>query len=438
MKRIPKLSSLSTRPSRCTITVSQSALIRVVFLGTPQITAIVLKKRYYASGSSQPTYEVNAVVTQPPSPQGVNRVLTKSPVHAFAEQIGLSPILTPLRASEQQFLEALSAIKPEVRISAAYGNFLPQQLSDVPKFGTLNIHLSLLPEFRGAAPVPRALEAGVQKTGVSVLYTVPKMDAGPVVAIEERPLTGDEQAPELLKELFDSGTVKMIEQDESRVSHAAKLSKEEARLSSTENAVLIHNKVHAFAGLPGTWADFILGDGDDAEPIRLKIGKTVALRREGGSSWIDRGATATEENDGGSKFWERAERAFVAKKAASVLIVKQVFFLLTDVPLPLITIPKCSVLPRQGILSVYFLIYTRSVNTTTIGRSTQLGADGGGGGTMSGGGGWMSPGGGGGRGAMSLGGGSGGGEIPIAAYDDSAVGKRLVEQMKAAQSRVGE
>ncbi|KAI0558841.1 Formyl transferase [Gracilaria domingensis] len=294
--RLPKLSSLSSRRSRCTITASQSAPRRVVFLGTPQIAAKVLKRLHDASGGSQPKYEVSAVVTQPPSPQGRKRVLTKSPVHALAEQIGLSPILTPVRASEQPFLEALSAIKPDLCITAAYGNFLPQQFLDVPKFGTLNIHPSLLPEFRGAAPVPRALEAGVQKTGVSILYTVLKMDAGPVVAIKERPLNGDEQAPELLEELFDSGveallqilpsvwdrTANMIEQDEGRVSHAAKLSKEEARLSFTENAVLIHNKVRAFAGWPGTWADFILGDGDDAEQIRLKIGKTVVLRREGG------------------------------------------------------------------------------------------------------------------------------------------------------------
>ncbi|CAN8075366.1 unnamed protein product [Agarophyton chilense] len=168
----------------------------------------------------------------------------------------------------------------------------------MPKFGTLNIHPSLLPEYRGAAPVPRALEAGVQKTGVSILYTVLKMDAGPVVAVKERPLHGEEQAPELLDELFGSGvesllemlpsvwngTVKMTEQDESRVSHAAKLSKEESRLSFTENAVLIHNKVRAFAGWPGTWADFVLGDGDEAEEIRLKIGKSVVLRKEGGVS----------------------------------------------------------------------------------------------------------------------------------------------------------
>ncbi|KAI0560561.1 Formyl transferase [Gracilaria domingensis] len=152
IKRLPKLSGLSSRRSRCTITVSQSASRRVVFQGTPQITAIALKKLYYASGSSQPNYEVNGVVTQPPSSQGRKRVLTKSPVHALAKQIGLSPILTP----------------PDFRISAAYGNFLPKQILDLPKFSRLNIRPSLLAEFCGAAPVSRALEAGVQKTGVSV------------------------------------------------------------------------------------------------------------------------------------------------------------------------------------------------------------------------------------------------------------------------------
>lgn len=275
---------------------SQSAPKRVVFLGTPQVSAKVLKKLHAASEHSVPHFKVCAIVTQPPAPQGRKRVWTKSPVHSVAEQLGISPILTPFRAGEHDFIDCMAKLKPDLCITAAYGNFLPQKFLDLPKYGTLNIHPSLLPHFRGAAPVQRALEAGVDKTGVTILYTVLKMDAGPIVAVKERQLDGNEQAPELLEELIDAGadtllnvlpaiwdsSAQMREQDESQVSQAPKLSRDEARLSFTENAVLIHNKVRALAGWPGTWADFAVGEADNAEAVRLKIGKTIILRREGG------------------------------------------------------------------------------------------------------------------------------------------------------------
>ncbi|PXF41648.1 Methionyl-tRNA formyltransferase [Gracilariopsis chorda] len=291
-----RLSRYCRHSSRRLIVAARSAPKRVVFLGTPQIAANVLKKLYAASKQSKPEYELCAVVTQPPASQGRKRVLTKSPVHIVAEQLGISPILTPVRAGEQDFIDSMTHVHPDLCITTAYGKFLPQKFLDLPKFGTLNIHPSLLPHYRGAAPVPRALEAGVEKTGVTILYTVLKMDAGPIVAVKERELDGSEQTPELLEELVDvgadtllnvlpsiwEGSAQMCEQDDSQASHAPKLSKDEARLSFTENAILNHNKVRALAGWPGTWADFSVGESDNAEAIRLKIGKTTVLRREGG------------------------------------------------------------------------------------------------------------------------------------------------------------
>lgn len=133
-------------------------------------------------------------------------------------------------------------------------------------------------------------------TGVSLLYTVLKMDAGPLLTSRTHRLEGNEQAPALLEDLFDEGTdalletmpsvwdgsIKTVEQDHDQATHAAKLSKEEARLTFTENALIVHNKVRAFSGWPGTWADFELRNGDKLEQIRLKILRTVVLREKGG------------------------------------------------------------------------------------------------------------------------------------------------------------
>jgi methionyl-tRNA formyltransferase len=203
-------------------------------------------------------------------------------------------------ARDEKFLAMLSEIKPDLCITAAYGNFLPQHFLDIPRLGTLNIHPSLLPHFRGAAPVPRALEAGVSETGVSIAFTELKMDSGPILAQPRVALSGSEHAPELLESLFDLGTDTLISllpsvfsgdaarsaspQNHEHASHAPKLSKEEGRLTFVENAVIVHNKVRAFAGWPGTWAEFEIDRGDDKgiEPIQLKILETKVTRSAGG------------------------------------------------------------------------------------------------------------------------------------------------------------
>lgn len=301
--RIPyftKTAYQSPRSARIRIrfltTASSATPKRIVFLGTPHVAAAVLKTLHAASTNAHPPFEISAVVTQPPAPQGRKRILTKSPVHTVAEQLGISPILVPARAGEPHFIDRLTQLQPHLCITAAYGNFLPSNFLSLPKHGTLNIHPSLLPKFRGAAPVPRSLEAGVHTTGVTILYTVLKMDAGPIVAKKEKFLLGNEQSPELLSELFQTGTqllldalptvwtgtAQMVPQNHQEATQAPKLSKQEARLSFTENACIVHNKIRAFAGWPGTWADFCIGDGADSEPITLKIAKSIVLRSEGG------------------------------------------------------------------------------------------------------------------------------------------------------------
>lgn len=232
------------------------------------------------SAGAPPPLALVGVVTQPPARSGRRRTLTPSPVADAAAALGL-PVLDPANATGGEFLDALAALAPDVCVTAAYGNLLPQAFLDIPSVGTLNIHPSLLPAWRGAAPVPRALCAGDAVTGVSVAETVLALDAGPLLATVRHPLGGDEQAPALLATLFDAGvdallaalpayaarTATLTPQDGAAATHAAKIRPAERRLTFTQNAVEVHNTVRGLAGGAGTWADFVRG----AAEVRLKV-----------------------------------------------------------------------------------------------------------------------------------------------------------------------
>jgi len=215
--------------------------------------------------------------------------LTPSPVHALAEAEGI-PLLTPPNAKDEEFLSTLAELEPDLCITAAYGCFLPQRFLDLPKHGTLNIHPSLLPLYRGAAPVQRCLEAGDAVTGVTVAFTVLAMDSGPVLRQVERPLTGDETATEMLEELFEVGSEQLLQalpsvwdgscadtmtqQDDSKATKAAKVKKEEAEVHlDLLSAQTIHNRARALHGWPGVWTSLSLGDGKP--PVRAKLQRTT-------------------------------------------------------------------------------------------------------------------------------------------------------------------
>lgn len=154
---------------------------KVVFLGTPDVAALSLDLLLEASRQDQADgFDVVRVVSNPPARTGRKKVLQPSPVQALAETEGV-PIMTPVTARDEIFLTELEDLQPDLCITAAYGQFLPQRFLDIPKYGTLNVHPSLLPRYRGASPVQRCLEAGDAETGVTVAFTVLKMDAGPIV-----------------------------------------------------------------------------------------------------------------------------------------------------------------------------------------------------------------------------------------------------------------
>lgn len=269
--------------------VASAASKRVVFLGTPSVAARSLELLLQGSRDGRGgDFEIAAVVSQPPARTGRKMKLTPSPVHELAEAEGLR-LLTPPNAKDEEFLATLADIKPDLCVTAAYGCFLPQRFLDLPHHGTLNIHPSLLPLYRGAAPIQRCLEAGDPITGVTVAFTVLAMDAGPVLRQVERKLGGDEQAPELLLEMFEAGTEQLLDalpsvwdgtceaalrpQDADAATKAAKVQKEEAEVRlDVMSAAEIHNRLRGFAGWPGVWTELDLADGK--APVRAKLLRT--------------------------------------------------------------------------------------------------------------------------------------------------------------------
>ena len=183
--------------------------MRVIFLGTPEVAAAALRRI-----AASPLTSVVGVVTQPPRPAGRRRALHPSAVQKEAESLGLR-VLTPSRiAGDETFLATLleEELRPDLCVTMAFGQILPNAFLRVPTVGTINIHPSLLPDLRGAAPVQRALERGDESAGVSVLTTVRALDAGPILAQGRVDVGEGEQAPELLERLVNEGTSLLLDE----------------------------------------------------------------------------------------------------------------------------------------------------------------------------------------------------------------------------------
>lgn len=268
---------------------------RILFLGTPDVAATSLKSIYEQSKNPDSKYEVVGVVTQPPKRRKRRGKEIPSPVGLVAEELGIYT-LCPEKAKDKDFLDELeNEVKPDMCITAAYGQYLPKRFLALPKFGTLNIHPSLLPRWRGSSPVQRSLEAGDNPVGVSVLFTVSKMDAGPIVSQETLDIDENEQATTLLPTLFDIGTKSLIDalpkvingditmetatvQDESLVAEAGMIDSSEGQLWPTKmSARECHNRVRGFSMWPGTFLYFQIGDDESKDPVKVKVVETRVL-----------------------------------------------------------------------------------------------------------------------------------------------------------------
>lgn len=246
--------------------------MRLVFAGTPE-PAVPSLERLIRSAR----HEVVAVITRPDAVAGRGRKVVRSPIGALADAHGIE-VLTPERPSDPEFLARLTDLAPECAPVVAYGALLPQKVLDIPALGWVNLHFSLLPAWRGAAPVQAAIASGDDMTGASAFRLEAGMDTGPVYGVVTERIRATDTAGDLLGRLADSGavllesvldgladgTITAVPQPGDGVSYAPKVAVEEARIRWDRTAVVIDRHVRSVTPAPGAWTT--IGD------VRVKVG----------------------------------------------------------------------------------------------------------------------------------------------------------------------
>ncbi len=267
---------------------------RVLFAGTPEFALASLRALIDAGIAPL------AVLTQPDRPAGRGKRLTQSPVKQFAIARGIE-VLQPATLKDPDEAARVAAFEPDILVVAAYGLIFPQDVLDIPTQGCLNVHASLLPRWRGAAPIQAAILAGDRETGVSLMGMTAGLDCGPVYAEEALTIGPEETAGELHDRLaalggnllvrhfaaIVGGTLQAVEQDEAGATYAGKISKQDARLDWRQPANALHRQVRAFNPVPGAffllddmpvkcWSASVVDGPGDADP-----GQVLAADRDG-------------------------------------------------------------------------------------------------------------------------------------------------------------
>lgn len=234
-----------------------AAALRIVFFGTPEFAVPTLRRLI---GSAHP---VLAVVSQPDRPRGRGHQVTATPTKAVAVEHGV-PVLQPARLRDEAFLAAMRDLRPDLGVVAAYGKLLPDDLLAIPRLGMINVHASLLPRWRGAAPVHRAVIAGDAETGVTIMRVVKELDAGPMFAKVTRPIGDDDTSVEVERDLAAQGAELLLSvvramaegravetpQDPALVTYAAKIEKAEGAVAWSLPAERLHNLVRGLQPWP--------------------------------------------------------------------------------------------------------------------------------------------------------------------------------------------
>jgi methionyl-tRNA formyltransferase len=251
--------------------------MRIVFMGTPAFAVPTL------AALDDAGHEIAAAYTQPPRPSGRGKKLQPSAVQVEAE-IRHIPVRCPPSLKSAEAQAELAALEPDLAVVAAYGLILPQAVLDIPKHGCLNVHASLLPKWRGAAPIQRAIMAGDLTTGITIMRMEAGLDTGPMLATARTSIE-DKTAGELTAELAEIGAQLMVgtlidlpmlhavEQDDAEATYAPKIDKTEAKIDWTRGAEAIERQVRGLAPFPGAWFEL---DGE-----RIKVLKSEIVAREG-------------------------------------------------------------------------------------------------------------------------------------------------------------
>ena len=246
--------------------------MRIVFMGTPDFAVKALEALYQK-------HEIVCVYTRAPQEAGRGKKLTKSPVHVFAEEHGIE-VRTPKSLRNAQEQEMFRNLQADISVVAAYGLILPKEVIEAFPVGCVNIHGSLLPRWRGAAPIQRAIEAGDKESGITIMKMVEKLDAGDMLLKGVVPITLDttgetlhdamaEMGAKLILEALDNWqNLKAVSQDESLVTYAAKIDKTESHLDFSEKAEVLERKIRAFNPYPAVYFEY---EGERYKILRAKV-----------------------------------------------------------------------------------------------------------------------------------------------------------------------
>jgi methionyl-tRNA formyltransferase len=259
--------------------------LRIAFMGTPELAAASLRALIACAD-----VRVAGVVTQPDQPKGRGLKLQPSPVKEVALREKL-PVLQPQRAREENFIKELSALAPELIAVAAYGQILPKAILDLPRFGCLNVHTSLLPKYRGAAPIQHAVLNGDSETGVTIIKMDVGLDTGDILAQERTPIDGSDNSQTLHDRLaemganllvrsiadFVSGKIQPSPQPAEGVTYAPKIKKQDGQIDWTQPARAIWNRVRAMVPWPGAFTHL----PGPPHPQLLKIWESETVDRSG-------------------------------------------------------------------------------------------------------------------------------------------------------------
>ncbi|MGQ0813016.1 MAG: methionyl-tRNA formyltransferase [Gemmatimonadota bacterium] len=237
--------------------------MRVLFWGTPDY-AVPSLRALLGEG-----HEVIAVITQPDRPAGRGRELREPPVKTLARE-EMIPVFQPEQARDPAFVSMIRSLAPEISVVIAYGQILNREALDVPEFGSINAHASLLPELRGAAPINWAIARGFDQTGITVMRMVEQMDAGPILFQVEEPISADETASDLWTRLSEISAAALVEtltliengqlteqhQNDKRATYAPRITRATARLDWNHDARSISDFIRGMDAVPGAWTQY--------------------------------------------------------------------------------------------------------------------------------------------------------------------------------------
>lgn len=238
-------------------------MTKIVFMGTPDFSVPVLKQII------DDGYEVIGVVTQPDRPVGRKKVLTPPPVKVEAEKQGI-PVYQPEKIRQPDELEKVLALKPDLIVTAAFGQILPKELLDAPKYGCINVHASLLPELRGGAPIHYSILQGKEKTGITIMYMAEKLDAGDILTQVEVPITETDTVGTLHDKLSEAGSkllsetlpkllngeLNPIKQNEEEATFAYNIKREQEKIDWSKTGEEIYNHIRGLNPWPVAYTTF--------------------------------------------------------------------------------------------------------------------------------------------------------------------------------------